>query len=196
MENTKQKPGKKIWLVYALLAALALLAGFFLSSQLFPEKDLQKIQLTREDGGQSAIAKKGSKRPDFSLPDLEGKQHSISEWDGKVVLINFWATWCPPCREEMPAFISLKETYGQQGFEIIGIAIDDAGAIADFADDLGVNYPILHGQTDASAVIRLYGNKIGALPFSVLLDRDGIVRFTRAGGLSRQKLESELRKYL
>ena len=190
--NTTKTP----WLVYILLAGLALLAGFLLSTQMFPQKDDQKLQLTLENGGKAAMAKKGSKRPDFSLPDLEGTQHAISEWDGKVVLVNFWATWCPPCREEMPAFISLKETYGEQGFEIIGVAIDELGAIADFADTLGVNYPVLHGQADASAVTRQYGNKIGALPYSVLLDRDGIVRFTRAGGLSKRKLESELKKYL
>ncbi len=194
MEHSKS--GKNNWLLYALFATLALLAGYFLSTQLFPQKESQQLQLSREDGGTAAIAKKGSKRPDFSLPDLEGKSHSISEWDGKVVLVNFWATWCPPCLEEMPAFISLKETYGEQGFEIIGVAIDEKGAIIDFVDSFGVNYPVLHGQADASAVTRLYGNKIGALPYSVLLDRDGIVRFTRAGGLSKRKLESELIKYL
>ncbi len=138
----------------------------------------------------------GQARPAFSLSDLDGVVQDVAQWDGKVVLINFWATWCPPCRKEMPAFVELHEQYAADGFEIVGIAIDDAEAVRDFIDTLGVNYPILVGDLDASEVSRLYGNHLGALPYSVLVDRDGTIRFIKPGELTHDVLDSELQRLL
>lgn len=138
----------------------------------------------------------GTERAGFTLPDLEGKPRQIKEWDGKVILINFWATWCPPCRREMPGFIEVREQYASRGFEIIGIAIDDAEPVREFITSLGVNYPILHGQSDASIVSGHYGNGIGVLPFSVIIDRQGKIQFARAGELNKSALEKELKKLL
>lgn len=138
----------------------------------------------------------GAPRPDFTLPDLENKPRNIGEWGGKVVLINFWATWCPPCRREMPGFIELKEQYGPQGFEIVGIAIDTPDLVQDFADAIGVNYPILHGQMDATKISTEYGNHMGALPYSILIDRAGKIHSLRAGELAKPLLEEQLKTLL
>lgn len=138
----------------------------------------------------------GTPRPDFTLPDLENKPRNISEWDGKVLLVNFWATWCPPCRREMPGFIELKAQYGSQGFEIVGIAIDTPDLAQDFADAIGVNYPILHGQMDATKISTEYGNRMGALPYSILIDRTGKIHSMRAGELSKALLEEQLKTLL
>jgi peroxiredoxin len=145
-------------------------------------------------GNSSSII--GTERASFTLPDLEGNARHIKEWDGKVVLINFWATWCPPCRREMPGFIEIREQYAAKGFEIIGVAVDDAGPVREFTTRLGVNYPILHGQNDASIVASHYGNSMGMMPFSVMIDRQGKIQFARAGELSKAALKKELKKLL
>ncbi len=190
-ETTPKKSGR---FSLALMAIAALAAGYLLSSWLLNRPAEQGP--VAGDGGRAAVAKIGSKRPDFTLPDVEGKPRSISEWDGKVLLVNFWATWCPPCRKEMPGFIELRDQYHDKGFEIVGVAIDEAGAVGNFVDGMGVSYPVVVGQTDATEVTRQYGNRLGALPFSVLIDRKGIVRYTRAGELRKDVLEGLIQKYL
>ncbi len=164
------------WIVAALLLAVT---GFFL------------LQQSSESGGDG-----DRQRPEFSLPDLDGKMHSISEWDGKIVLVNFWATWCPPCRQEIPDFIEVRKAYGDQGFEIVGVAIDDPDNVRDYVDVLEIDYPILHGQAEASAISRQYGNHTNALPYSALIDRQGRIRFSGAGRIPRQSLEKAVEQLL
>ena len=112
-------------------------------------------------------------RPDFTLPDVDGEQRSIAEWDGEVIMLNFWASWCPPCRREIPAFIELQEDFGDQGFQIVGLAIDDRQSVVDFTDPMGVNYPLLIGAGEGIDIAEAYGNDIGVLPYTVFIDRDG-----------------------
>lgn len=138
----------------------------------------------------------GAPRPDFTLNDLAGNPTSIGRWDGDVVLVNFWATWCPPCRKEIPGFAALQQQYGDRGFQVVGVAIDLPEAVAQFTEDLGADYPQLVGREDAIAVADRYGNQHGALPYSVLIDREGVIRFVKPGELKRQELESELVKLL
>lgn len=138
----------------------------------------------------------GKHRPEYALPDIDGTIHRPGQWDGKVVLVNFWATWCPPCRKEMPGFVRVKAKYATQGFDIVGIAIDHKDAVAAFSNELHLNYTVLHGQAEASMVSREYGDTVGALPYSVLLDRDGKIRFTKAGELTEKELESRLKSLL
>jgi peroxiredoxin len=138
----------------------------------------------------------GQRRPDFTLPELGGTPRNIAEWDGQVVLVNFWATWCPPCRKEMPAFVELKEQYGAQGFEIVGVAIDDPQQAQDFADTMGVNYPMLFGEIDAMEIAKVYGDRFVTLPYSVLIDREGTIRFIKPGELHKDELERELKALL
>lgn len=192
MANATPKKSGRTSLILMAVAALA--AGYLLSSYLLRNQAANTP--TVSDGGPAAVAKIGSKRPEFTLPDVEGKPRSISEWNGKVVLVNFWATWCPPCRKEMPGFIELRDQYHDKGFEIVGVAIDEAGAVSNFVDGMGVSYPVVVGQNDASDVTRQYGNRLGALPFSVLIDRQGIIRYTRAGELPKGELEALIQQYL
>jgi peroxiredoxin len=113
------------------------------------------------------------RRPDFTLIDVDGTARSISDWDGKVILVNFWATWCPPCVREMPAFIKLYETYQDKGFTIIGVALDNKQDVIDFVDPMGVEYPILLGDQQGIKLTQEYGNRLGVLPYTVVIDRNG-----------------------
>ncbi len=136
------------------------------------------------------------KRTDFTLTDLQGQPQNFSQWDNHVVLLNFWATWCPPCRREMPDFIDVYEQYKDQGFVIVGVGIDDKQHIADFVDTLGVSYPVLTGEKDAMNVSRQYGNRHGALPYSIIIDKQGMIRYKTAGLVSKEQLVSRIEPLL
>lgn len=129
-------------------------------------------------------------RPDFALPDIEGKPRHVSEWDGQLLVVNFWATWCPPCREEIPTFIELQDRYGAQGLQIVGIAIDQLDNVAAYIDEVGINYPVLLGQLAAIEIGRSYGNEAGGLPFTVVVDRQGQIAFAKSGLLTPEEAES------
>ena len=136
------------------------------------------------------------KRQDFSLPDLSGQQQQFSQWNNKVVLLNFWATWCPPCRREMPDFIEVYKQYKDKDFIVVGVGIDDQTKIAQFVKNLGVDYPILVGGQTAMQVSYKYGNNSGALPYSILIDKHGIIRYRAGGLISRQKLVNQIEPLL
>ncbi|MCU7938035.1 MAG: TlpA family protein disulfide reductase [gamma proteobacterium symbiont of Bathyaustriella thionipta] len=136
------------------------------------------------------------KRQDFSLPDLSGQQQQFSQWNNKVVLLNFWATWCPPCRREMPDFIEVYKQYKDKDFVIIGVGVDDQTRIAQFVKTLGVNYPILVGGQTAMQVSYQYCNVSGALPYSILIDKHGIIRYRAGGLISKQKLINQIEPLL
>jgi thiol-disulfide isomerase/thioredoxin len=135
----------------------------------------------------------GERRPDFTLHDTLGNPVSAGDFDGHIWLANFWATWCAPCVEEMPMLSRLQQEYAGDGLIVVGIALDDALRASEFAADLGVDYPILVGKTDVVLAGRQFGNATGMLPFSVLIDVGGIIRWTHLGALSREQLEAEIR---
>lgn len=119
----------------------------------------------------SSFAGKSSVAPDFTLESLDGKNMRLSDFRGKAVLLNFWATWCGPCKIEMPWFVELQNQYGSQGLQIVGVAMDDSAKedIVKFVKDMGVNYPVLIGK---EAVGDAYGG-VPALPESFFISRDG-----------------------
>lgn len=111
--------------------------------------------------------------PAFSLPDLHGQIRHHSEWHGKITIINFWATWCPPCVKEIPMFMELQRTYSEKGIQLIGIALDDPENVQRFAARLKINYPILLGEDLGIAVAKRLGNQMGGLPFTTVVDQHG-----------------------
>ena len=97
--------------------------------------------------------------PDFNLPDVSGNQHNISEWQGKIRVINFWATWCPPCLKEIPEFMALQKQYAAKGLQFIGIAIDDQEPVEEYLAATKINYPILIGGVTGIALAHQLGNR-------------------------------------
>ena len=138
----------------------------------------------------------GTSRPKLSLEGLDGKTHSLDEWRDKVMLVNFWATWCPPCQREMPAFRELQSEYGEDGLVVVGIAIDRRDKVAAFAESHELNFPILIGGAEAARVSGEFGNAYGGLPYSVVVDREGIIRFSWMGELDKARAEAAIEPLL
>jgi thiol-disulfide isomerase/thioredoxin len=120
--------------------------------------------------------------------DLSGKTRTMAEWKGRVILVNFWATWCAPCREEIPALQKIQAEFGHRNFEVVGIALDNVEATGRFAAEFKIGYPILIGDMGIIDLMKQLGNKSGALPYSVVLDRQGDVAKTHLGLLTLQKM--------
>jgi thiol-disulfide isomerase/thioredoxin len=148
----------------------------------------------RRNGGGAGIAKKSAAAPDFTLDSLEGKSVRLSDLRGRAVLLNFWATWCGPCKIEMPWFVELQNQYGSQGLQIVGVAMDDASKedIAKFAKEMGVNYPVLIGK---EAVGDAYGG-VPALPESFFIGRDGKIVDKIIGLRGKGEIEDAIKKAL
>ena len=133
----------------------------------------------------------GQQRVEFAAADLTGEFRNIKEWDGELIFLNFWATWCPPCKKEIPAFIELQQAYGAQKFQIIGVAIDEHEAVSEYAKQIGINYPLLMAQNEGVGLAKRYGNGIGILPYTVVINREGEVVYTITGEL-RMKRAKEI----
>ena len=133
---------------------------------------------------------------DFTLHDLAGKTHSLGEWRGKLVLLNFWATWCPPCRREIPLFMQLQNRYQRQGLQIVGIAVDNPESVARYWQEMHLNYPILLADDHTFDLMAAYGNKDGSLPYSILIKTDGQIAKVKLGAFEERELETLLRPLL
>ena len=132
-----------------------------------------------------------------SFADLAGKQQSLSQWRGKVMVINFWATWCPPCRQEIPDFVAVYNAYSAKGLVIVGIAQDERDLVAAFAKEYGVTYPMLiGGGTPGYDFSTKLGNTSSSLPFTVILNRQGEIAYVAVGVMHRVELEKQLAKLL
>jgi peroxiredoxin len=136
----------------------------------------------------------GAKAPDFELASLDGHKVKLSDYRGKAVLLNFWATWCPPCKIEMPWFVELQKQYAKDGLVVIGVAMDDSEPqkISEFAHEMGLNYPVLLGTDQVSDD---YGN-VQYLPTTFYIDRDGRIVSKAAGLFDRKQVEDDVKKAL
>ncbi len=128
----------------------------------------------------------------LAMADPAGKQRKMSEWQGKTLLVNFWATWCPPCVAEMPELEQLQADMGSKGLQIVGIGIDSPSNIRDFSEKHKITYPLLVGGLQGTELSRTFGNEAGGLPFTVLIGTDGQVKQTYMGRLDLQKVRADL----
>lgn len=123
-------------------------------------------------------------RPEFMLADLDGRARALKEWDGKVVAVNFWATWCPPCKRELPSFNALQRELGASGLQFLGVAVDDPGAVRDYLKTAVVDFPVLIGTEQKTiAIAEQYGNTAGVMPYTVIVDRQGRIAYVHYGEL-------------
>jgi len=173
------------WLAICAIAGLAALAAGVYVAGNWGES------LTVDMRGRDAAALLG-----VSLPDTKGQETALRQWKGKVIVVNFWATWCVPCREEMPEFVKAQREFGAQGVQFVGIAIDQPDKVDAFAKELNLNYPALVGGFGAIELSKTLGNKVGALPFTVVVDRGGRVVHTQLGRLKEAQLRSILAQLL
>ena len=158
-------------LLIVFVAGIALAAGLF----------VQRLSVTKQlEPNVPAI--------DFSLPDLTGKQRNINEWQGKIRIINFWATWCPPCLKEIPEFIKLQNQFDDKGIQFIGIAIEDKQAVEEYLNTISINYPILIGGDEAINLSHQLGNIVNAVPFSLIVNQQGQIIHRQPGELSKEKI--------
>lgn len=134
--------------------------------------------------------------PEFSFPDLNGTMQISTQWQGKIVVLNFWATWCPSCLKEIPAFVELQKKYGEK-VQFVGIALDDLEAVKTFQAKTTVNYPLLiSGDFAGFALAKKLGNLISAIPYTVVVDTNGQVVKRHSGELSASKLQGILEPLL
>jgi peroxiredoxin len=169
----------KFWLWVALIGIGAAMLGFSVARFLTPPSVEAPAATT-----------------DFALRDLAGKTHSLADWRGKVVLLNFWATWCPPCRREIPLFIELQRRYAKQGLQIVGISVDNPEAVARYWQEMRINYPLLIADETTFELMAAYGNSQGGLPYSVLIAADGRIAGVKIGPYHREELETALKPHL
>lgn len=126
----------------------------------------------------------------MAFPDLAGTPTSVGHWRGNLLVVNFWATWCAPCREEIPDFVRLQTEFSSKGVQFVGIAADQADKVAIFAKELKINYPVLIGNFGALELAKRVGNRGSVLPFTIVIDRNAKIVHRQAGILSPAKLRS------
>ena len=157
----------------AAVAAIALAAGIYVRQESrTPAADSASVlALTRA-----------------SFKDYAGQADTLERWKGKVVVVNFWASWCPPCREEIPGLTRIQTRFAANGLQVVGIAVDSAAKAREAATELGVNYPVLIAGMETIDLTRRLGNRAGALPFTLVLDRNGSLIASHLGILTEAQL--------
>jgi thiol-disulfide isomerase/thioredoxin len=169
-----------LFLVGLVAATAALLAGIYTGS---------KRSGTSAPASPAVTAEAVANLFASSLEDVVGKPQPFSPWQGKTLVVNFWATWCPPCREEMPAFSRLQDRHAARGVQFVGIALDTADNVRAFAAAHPVNYPLLIGGAAGVDLARQFGNARLALPYTLLIAPDGDLRLVRLGPVSESELD-------
>jgi peroxiredoxin len=132
----------------------------------------------------------------LSLPDTDGQLQSMAQWKGKIIVANFWATWCPPCRKEIPDFAAASQALANDPVQFVGISIDSAEKVRNFNAEFNVPYPLLIAGNEVMGLASSFGNTARALPFTVIIDGTGTVRHIKLGTLHREELERKIRALL
>ncbi len=177
-------------------------------------RPLRRVLLTAAVGGLAAAAGYGvhfwriggiAARPaddaarailESRLTTLDGVTTTLQGFRGRILVINYWATWCAPCREEIPVFVRLQQEFSGKGVQFIGIAVDQADKVLDFSREFSINYPLFIGGIDAVELSRKAGNRAGVLPYTLVLDRSGVIRANLVGELTEARMRGELQALL
>jgi peroxiredoxin len=172
---------------WAAALMLLMLVGYYVArkAQTHAEKSTQAAPLP-------ASLPAGSVAPEFSLPALQGGTARLSDYKGKLVFLNFWATWCPPCKKEIPDFIELERRYAAQGLQIVGIAVDEPDQVRAFVEQSKINYPVLFGNDEVG---KRYGG-IESIPTTFVIDQTGAIQRMYVGWQPPATWEAEINKYL
>jgi len=171
---------RSTWILLALVGFIALAGGWYFGGRARLDAD--------PAGGKTLLG--------VSLPDTRGQEQALAQWKGKVLVVNFWATWCVPCREEMPEFVKLQSELGDRGLQFVGIAIDEPAKVKQFAAELGLNYPALIGGYGAVELSKALGNAVGALPYTLIVDRSGNISHKQLGPIKTSDLRNILGQLL
>lgn len=174
------------YVLIAGVAAIAAIAGFVVAN--FAQREPAK----QSDNPAKNSRQATSQLLAMTLPDAQGSPQSLSQWQGKVLVVNFWATWCMPCREEMPGFSRLQTQYAAKGVQFVGIAFDSADKVKEFANLTPVSYPLLIGGSSLLPLTADLGDAAGGLPFTVVIGRDGSLLQSRLGLWKEAALEAIL----
>lgn len=166
---------------YAVIAVAALALGFVLGG------------LQHGSNNQDGLPQQP---PDFTLTDINGQSHSLADYQDKVLLLNFWATWCTPCLKEIPRLQAAHEQYASQGLAIVGPALDDSAAVNSFVAAHTMEYPVIVGDQNLFDLMDALGDELGALPFTVVINRAGDIVERHSGELSQKQLDRYLADYL
>lgn len=131
-----------------------------------------------------------------AFDNLDGKSLALADFKGRPLVLNFWATWCPPCRKEMPELIEFHKRHAARGVTLIGIAVEDRARVAEFVAATPIPFPILVGRDKGIALLQALGNQSAGLPYTVVLDNQGNIVFTKRGALTRERLEQVIEPLL
>ena len=178
------KPGRREALILGAAGLAAAAAGFLLGPLV--------LRSTGSNGSGEAAGAGDIALRSASLPDLAGQVRKLGEWRGRVLVCNFWATWCAPCRDEIPMLMETKAKHASSGLEIVGIAIDNPANVRQFSASFKISYPILLAEADGLDLMRKLGNSGGGLPYTVVADRQGAIVHRKLGALKQAELEAVL----
>jgi len=178
---------QRIILIVALVLTALIGASVFQRLSIVTEEvSMEDVALTE---GAPVTVMEVTSHPSFELPDIDGVERRLSEWSGRARLLNFWATWCAPCRREIPLLKALQDEQGDDGLQVIGVAVDFPEPVAAYAETAQFNYPVLVGQEDAMAIAELSGIEFIGLPFSMILAADGELINSHIGEIVKEDLD-------
>lgn len=182
----------RAFLIFAT-ALVALMAGALFYAARMPvdvNESAPAAQAPRTENIEPAAAPVREAYPSFTLPDADGNIYQLSDWDGKHRILNFWATWCAPCRREIPLLKDLQDQHGDAGFQVIGIAVDFPEEVSSYAEAAEFNYPVVVGQQEAMAVAESSGIEFVGLPFTMFVATDGELLSAYIGELHQPQLDT------
>jgi len=175
-------------IILVAIATLCAIAGYLFymnQQQAIPEPEVSPA-----DSVEATVAPAGPVQVEFELGDLEGELRSFDEWDDRHRIVNFWATWCAPCRREIPLLKAFQDAHGAEGFQVIGIAVEFPEPVIAYAEKAQFNYPILVGEQDAMAVAESSGISFIGLPFTMVVAKDGRLVGAHMGEIHQQHLDN------